>query len=171
MPVPDDPQYVVLCDADKLSADSGIPNLVAYETWIGGQRGHLRVGPASTRTRLRACATPAAPPAIPKAAPLQPSLDHPARLCAACRRDVPVGARSVLPVVPMFHVNAWGIPYSAALTGCKLVFPGRRWTASRIYELIEAEKVTYAAGVPTVWQMLLGHMKPDGCASPRSSAR
>jgi fatty-acyl-CoA synthase len=49
----------------------------------------------------------------------------------AARRDVPVGARRVLPVVPMFHVNAWGLPYSAALTGCKLVFPARRWTASR----------------------------------------
>jgi acyl-CoA synthetase (AMP-forming)/AMP-acid ligase II len=68
----------------------------------------------------------------------------------------------VLPVVPMFHVNAWGIPYSAALTGCKLVFPGPAMDGKSIYELIEAEKVSYAAGVPTVWQMLLGHMKPNG---------
>jgi 3-(methylthio)propionyl---CoA ligase len=69
---------------------------------------------------------------------------------------------SVLPVVPMFHVNAWGIPYSAALTGCKLVFPGAALDGKSVYELIEAEKVSYAAGVPTVWQMLLGHMKPAG---------
>jgi fatty-acyl-CoA synthase len=69
---------------------------------------------------------------------------------------------AVLPVVPMFHVNAWGIPYSAALTGCKLVFPGPGMDGKSVYELIEAEKVTYAAGVPTVWQMLLGHMKPNG---------
>ncbi len=69
---------------------------------------------------------------------------------------------AVLPVVPMFHVNAWGIPYSAALTGCKLVFPGPAMDGKSIYELIEAEKVTYAAGVPTVWQMMLGHMKPAG---------
>jgi len=68
----------------------------------------------------------------------------------------------VLPVVPMFHVNAWGIPYSAALTGCKLVFPGPGLDGKSIYELVEAEKVTYAAGVPTVWQMLLSHMKPAG---------
>ncbi|MDP3618420.1 MAG: AMP-binding protein, partial [Ramlibacter sp.] len=67
----------------------------------------------------------------------------------------------VLPVVPMFHVNAWGIPYSAALTGCKLVFPGPAMDGKSIYELMESEKVSYAAGVPTVWQMLLGHMKPD----------
>jgi acyl-CoA synthetase (AMP-forming)/AMP-acid ligase II len=69
---------------------------------------------------------------------------------------------AVLPVVPMFHVNAWGIPYSAALTGAKLVFPGPAMDGKSIYELIEAEKVSYAAGVPTVWQMLLMHMKPAG---------
>ena len=68
---------------------------------------------------------------------------------------------SVLPVVPMFHVNAWGIPYSAALIGAKLVFPGPALDGKSVYELIEAEKVTFAAGVPTVWQMLLGHMKPN----------
>jgi 3-(methylthio)propionyl---CoA ligase len=69
---------------------------------------------------------------------------------------------SILPVVPMFHVNAWGIPYSAALAGAKLVFPGAAMDGKSIYELIEAEKVNYAAGVPTVWQMLLGHMKQNG---------
>ena len=68
---------------------------------------------------------------------------------------------SVLPVVPMFHVNAWGIPYSAALVGAKLVFPGPALDGKSVYELIEAEKVNFAAGVPTVWQMLLGHMKPN----------
>jgi 3-(methylthio)propionyl---CoA ligase len=62
----------------------------------------------------------------------------------------------------MFHVNAWGIPYSAALTGCKLVFPGPALDGKSVYELIEAERVTYSAGVPTVWQMLLGHVKANG---------
>jgi fatty-acyl-CoA synthase len=69
---------------------------------------------------------------------------------------------AILPVVPMFHVNAWGIPYSAAMTGAKLVFPGPALDGKSVYELIEAEGVTFAAGVPTVWQMLLGHMKPQG---------
>jgi fatty-acyl-CoA synthase len=68
---------------------------------------------------------------------------------------------AILPVVPMFHVNAWGIPYSAALTGAKLVFPGAGMDGKSIYELIEGEGVTYAAGVPTVWQMLLTHMKSN----------
>ena len=64
----------------------------------------------------------------------------------------------VLMVVPMFHVNAWGIPYTAALVGAKLVFPGAQLDGKSIYELIEGEKVSFAAGVPTVWQMMLGHM-------------
>jgi fatty-acyl-CoA synthase len=69
---------------------------------------------------------------------------------------------AILPVVPMFHVNAWGIPYSAALTGAKLVFPGPGMDGKSVYEMIENEGVTYAAGVPTVWQMLLTYMKPQG---------
>jgi fatty-acyl-CoA synthase len=64
---------------------------------------------------------------------------------------------SVLPVVPMFHVNAWGLPYSSALVGCKVVFPGPALDGKSVYDLMEAEKVTFAAGVPTVWQMLLNY--------------
>jgi fatty-acyl-CoA synthase len=62
----------------------------------------------------------------------------------------------------MFHVNAWGLPYSAAMTGAKLVFPGPAMDGKSIFELIEAEKVSFAAGVPTVWQMMLGHMQAGG---------
>jgi len=68
----------------------------------------------------------------------------------------------VLPVVPMFHVNAWGLPYSAAMTGAKMVFPGPAMDGKSIFDLIESEKVTFAAGVPTVWQMMLGHMQQGG---------
>src|SRR5439155_1137465 len=68
-------------------------------------------------------------------------------------------ARSViLPVVPMFHVNAWGIPYFAPLNGAKLVFPGAGLDGKNLYELFEAERVTASAGVPTVWLALLAHM-------------
>ena len=67
----------------------------------------------------------------------------------------------ILPVVPMFHVNAWGIPYSAALVGAKLVFPGGRLDGKSIYELFETEGVTYSAGVPTVWLGLLQHVREN----------
>ena len=62
-----------------------------------------------------------------------------------CERD------TALPVVPMFHVNAWGIPFAAVWFGTKLVLPGPAFTPALIAELIEAEKVTIAAGVPTIW--------------------
>jgi fatty-acyl-CoA synthase len=69
---------------------------------------------------------------------------------------------TILPVVPMFHVNAWGIPYLATLNGCKLVFPGGALDGKSLYELFEAEKVTVTAGVPTVWLGLLSHLKANG---------
>jgi fatty-acyl-CoA synthase len=71
-----------------------------------------------------------------------------------------IAARDVvLPVVPMFHVNAWGIPYSAPLTGAKLVFPGPALDGKSLYELMEQEQVTFSAGVPTVWLGLIQYME------------
>lgn len=68
----------------------------------------------------------------------------------------------ILPIVPMFHVNAWGIPYATAMTGTKLVFPGARLDGEAVYELLNDEKVTITAGVPTVWLMLLTYMREHG---------
>jgi acyl-CoA synthetase (AMP-forming)/AMP-acid ligase II len=155
-------QYVALCDADKLPADSGIPNLVSYEAWIGAQPSAYEWPTFDENSASSMCYT-SGTTGNPKAA-LYSHRSTTLHAYAAALPDVMcLSARdSVLPVVPMFHVNAWGIPYSAALTGCKLVFPGPAMDGKSIYELIEAEKVSYAAGVPTVWQMLLGHMKPGG---------
>ena len=65
----------------------------------------------------------------------------------------------ILPVVPMFHVNAWGIPYAAAMFGAKLVLPGPALDGASIYELIEAEKPQLLMGVPTVWLGLLQFLR------------
>ena len=70
-----------------------------------------------------------------------------------------VGARdSVLMVVPMFHANGWCMPFAAAATGAKLVLPGPRLDGASVYELIESERVTFSAAVPTVWQMLFDYL-------------
>jgi fatty-acyl-CoA synthase len=69
---------------------------------------------------------------------------------------------AVLPVVPMFHVNAWGLPYVAAMTGAKVVFPGAALDGKSLFELFEDERVTLSAGVPTVWQGLLAYMESSG---------
>jgi fatty-acyl-CoA synthase len=73
---------------------------------------------------------------------------------------------AVLPVVPMFHVNAWGTPYACAAVGAKLVMPGAALDGKSLYELFEAEKVTFTAGVPTVWLNLLTYMKQGGLKFP-----
>jgi fatty-acyl-CoA synthase len=81
-----------------------------------------------------------------------------------CTTDA-IGMRetdSVMPVVPMFHANAWGIPYASALAGSRQVFPGPRMAPAEIAELIESERVTRSAGVPTIWQGILQlEPKPD----------
>ncbi|SFU48403.1 fatty-acyl-CoA synthase [Polaromonas sp. YR568] len=154
--------YIALCDADKLPADSGVPNLQSYESWIGAQTADYAWPSFDENTASSMCYT-SGTTGNPKAA-LYSHRSSTLHAYAAALPDVMcISARdSILPVVPMFHVNAWGIPYSAALTGAKLVFPGPALDGKSIYELIEAEKVTYAAGVPTVWQMLLTHMRPAG---------
>ncbi|RKP56595.1 long-chain-fatty-acid--CoA ligase [Pararobbsia silviterrae] len=69
---------------------------------------------------------------------------------------------TVMPVVPMFHVNAWGLPYGALLNGAALVLPGARLDAASLFELIDAEHVTCAAGVPTIWLALAQYMQQHG---------
>ena len=68
----------------------------------------------------------------------------------------------ILPIVPMFHANAWGIPYAAVMTGTKLVMPGARLDGEGVYEMLNDERVTFTAGVPTVWIMLLAYMREQG---------
>ncbi|MDR3451385.1 MAG: 3-(methylthio)propionyl-CoA ligase [Rhodoferax sp.] len=155
-------QYVALCDADKLPKDSGIPGLISYEAWIGAQSSTYHWPSFDENTASSMCYT-SGTTGHPKAA----LYSHRSTLLHAYAAALPdvmcLSARdSILPVVPMFHVNAWGIPYSAAMTGAKLVFPGPAMDGKSIYELIESEKVSYAAGVPTVWQMLLMHMQAGG---------
>jgi 3-(methylthio)propionyl---CoA ligase len=155
-------QWVAMCDIDKLPADTGIANLVSYEAWIGNQSSDYQWPSFDENSASSMCYT-SGTTGNPKAA----LYSHRSTILHAYAAALPdvmgISARdAILPVVPMFHVNAWGIPYSAALTGAKLVFPGSGMDGKSIYELIEGEGVSYAAGVPTVWQMLLTHMKANG---------
>ncbi|HEY1102417.1 MAG TPA: 3-(methylthio)propionyl-CoA ligase [Burkholderiaceae bacterium] len=154
-------QYVALCDADKLPADTGIPGLISYEAWIAPEPSTYAWPSFDENSASSMCYT-SGTTGNPKAA-LYSHRSSILHAYAACLPDVMcLSARdSVLPVVPMFHVNAWGLPYSAAMVGCKLVFPGPALDGKSVYDLMETERVTFAAGVPTVWQMLLGHLKPN----------
>jgi 3-(methylthio)propionyl---CoA ligase len=153
--------WVALCDADKLPPDTGIPNLVSYESFIAGKPTTYEWPSFDENSASSMCYT-SGTTGNPKAA----LYSHRSTILHAYAAALPdvmcLSARdSVLPVVPMFHVNAWGIPYSAALVGAKLVFPGPALDGKSVYELMEAEQVNYSAGVPTVWQMLLGHLKAN----------
>jgi fatty-acyl-CoA synthase len=154
--------FIALCDADKLPADSGVPGLVSYEAWIAAQS-EKYVWPEFDENSASSMCYTSGTTGNPKAA----LYSHRSTILHAWAGALPdalnMSARdSVLPVVPMFHVNAWGLPYSAAMTGAKMVFPGPAMDGKSIFELIESEKVTFAAGVPTVWQMMLGHMQQGG---------
>ncbi|MFN4288821.1 MAG: long-chain-fatty-acid--CoA ligase [Brevundimonas sp.] len=69
---------------------------------------------------------------------------------------------TILAIVPMFHANAWGLAFSAPAVGARLIMPGARMDGAAIHELLETEKVTYSAAVPTVWQGLLQHLRQSG---------
>ena len=82
---------------------------------------------------------------------------------AACMVDAAaMNEREVmLLTVPMFHVNAWGMPYSCTIAGAKQVLPGPYMIGQPIAELIESERVTSAAGVPTIYNLLYQHLKEE----------
>ncbi len=150
--------WIAMCDADKLPSDTGIPGLRAYEDWIAGESDAYAWPEFDERSAAALCYT-SGTTGNPKGA----LYSHRSTLLHAYGGALPdalnLSARdSILPVVPMFHVNAWGLPYVAAMTGAKLVFPGAALDGKSVYELIESERVTMAAGVPTVWLGLLGHM-------------
>jgi fatty-acyl-CoA synthase len=129
-------QYVALCDADKLPADTGIPGLVSYEAWMGAQPDTYTWPQLDENTACSLCYT-SGTTGNPKGA----LYSHRSTLLHAYAAALPdvmcISARdSILPVVPMFHVNAWGIPYSAAMVGAKLVFPGPALDGKSVYELM-----------------------------------
>jgi fatty-acyl-CoA synthase len=88
---------------------------------------------------------------------------HSYAVCTTATMGLSVHDRA-LPVVPMFHVNAWGLPYAAPMSGCALVMPGAKLDGPSIFELMDTESVTCSQGVPTVWMALLATMREKGRA-------
>ena len=154
--------WIALCDADKLPAETGITGLSSYEAWIADESEAYAWPQFDERSAAALCYT-SGTTGNPKGALYSHRSTMLHAFAGALPDSMGLSARDViLPVVPMFHVNAWGIPYGAAMTGAKLVFPGAALDGKSVYELIETERVTMAAGVPTVWLGLLNHTAQHG---------
>ncbi|MEN9526262.1 MAG: hypothetical protein RLY56_213 [Pseudomonadota bacterium] len=151
-------RWVLMADSSRTPEKSAIPNLIDYESWIAAESAIYAWPEIDERTAAALCYT-SGTTGNPKGV----LYSHRSTLLHAYAGAMPdamnLSSRdSVLPVVPMFHVNAWGIPYVAAMVGVKLVFPGAALDGKSLHELIESEAVTMAAGVPTVWLGLLNHV-------------
>ena len=150
--------FVMLCDKDRLPTDGSVPNLMCYEDLINTNSDEFEWPLFDENSASSLCYT-SGTTGNPKGALYSHRSTVLHSYASAMPDALNVSARdSVMPVVPMFHVNAWGIPYSAPLTGAKLVFPGPHMDGKSLYELFEQEKVTFSAGVPTIWLGLLNYV-------------
>jgi len=150
--------FIALCDAAQLPADSGIPNLQSYEAWLAPHGGDYTWPVFDENLAAGLCYT-SGTTGHPKGVLYSHRSSMLHALASAATDVIGICSRdTVLPVVPMFHVNAWGLPYLMPMVGAKVVFPGAALDGKSIYELFESEGVTMSAGVPTVWQMLLAYM-------------
>ncbi|MEO8751673.1 MAG: 3-(methylthio)propionyl-CoA ligase [Casimicrobiaceae bacterium] len=151
--------FVALTDRAHMPAASAIPGLLCYEELLAAQSDRY-AWPALDENLASSMCYTSGTTGHPKGVLYshRSTLLH--TFAVALPDALNFSAKDVLlPVVPMFHVNAWGIPYAATMVGAKLVFPGPALDGKSVYELMEAEKVTVSAGVPTVWQALLTHLE------------
>jgi fatty-acyl-CoA synthase len=149
--------YILLGGADRMPAESKIPNLMCYEELLAAQSDDYAWPRFDENSAATLCYT-SGTTGNPKGA----LYSHRSTVLHAYASALPnvlnVSSRdAVMPVVPMFHVNAWGLPYSVPLSGAKMVFPGPALDGKSVYELMEQEKVTFSAGVPTVWLGLINY--------------
>jgi 3-(methylthio)propionyl---CoA ligase len=154
--------FVAMTDRAHMPATTTIDNLLCYEELIESQSPHFDWPAFDENTASSLCYT-SGTTGNPKGALYshRSTLLH--TYAAALPDALNCSARDViLPVVPMFHVNAWGLPYVACMVGAKLVFPGPWLDGKSLYDLFESEGVTMSAGVPTVWQGLLAHVEANG---------
>jgi fatty-acyl-CoA synthase len=153
-------KVIVLCDAAAMPA--GRDDLVCYETLIAGESSDYAWPEFDERSASSLCYTSG-------------TTGHPKGVLYSHRSTVLHAWASlhqgalgisrdtvVLPVVPMFHVNAWGTPYAVAATGAKFLLPGPGLDGKNLYELIDKEKATLLLGVPTVWLGLLNYLDSIG---------
>jgi len=154
--------WICMTDSGNMPALPSVANLVCYEDLLAAQSSDFSWPEFDERAAAVLCYT-SGTTGNPKGA----LCSHRSIILNAMMICTPAvlglsPRDAVLPVVPMFHINAWCIPYGAAIGGAKMVLPGPRLDGAGLHELMEAEQVTVSAGVPTVWLQLLQYMELRG---------
>ena len=158
-------KVIVLTDAANMPATS-LTNAVTYEEWLKGADGDFHWKTLDEQAACGMCYT-SGTTGNPKGV-VYSHRSNVLHAMIACMPDaMGISCRDVvMPVVPMFHANAWGLAQSAPMIGAKLVMPGPRMDGEAIYELLDSERVTFTAAVPTVWLMLLTYLEETGKMLP-----
>jgi len=177
--LPSDMKIVVMTDRAHMP-DSTLPDLLCYEELLDGQPAEITWPDFPEETAAGLCYTSGT-----TGNPKGTLYTHRSTVLHAMMVSISIPAalqegRRILPVVPLFHVNAWGLPYAAPLTGASLIFPGPKLDGKSVFDLMDREQVYSAWGVPTVWLGLqnqigvegrlpsgFGHVVVGGSAAPR----
>ena len=159
-------RFIVLTDKAHMPQTT-LKNAVAYEEWLAKADGKFEWQDFDENTAAAMCYT-SGTTGDPKGVLYSHRSNVLHSFMANSKDALGTSASDVmLPVVPLFHANSWGIAFSAPAMGTKLVMPGMKLDGASVYELLDTEKVTHTAGVPTVWLMLLQHMAANRLTLPK----
>jgi fatty-acyl-CoA synthase len=158
-------RFVVLTDAAHMP-NTSLPNAIAYEEWIGEVDGDFAWKSFDESTAAGMCYT-SGTTGHPKGV----LYSHRSNVLHSTMAAMPdaMGCASrdtIMPVVPMFHANCWGLALTCPMVGASMVMPGARLDGPSVYELLDRYKVTFTAAVPTVWLMLLQDLEKTGSMLP-----
>ena len=153
--------YVVIADCSPLPE---APWAVAYEDWLAGAGEPPAWGRFDENAACGLCYT-SGTTGNPKGVLYSHRSNVLHAMIATSAGGLAIGPDEVvMPIVPMFHANAWGLAFACPMAGAKMIMPGAQLDGASVYELLDRERVTFSAGVPTVWLGLLQHLRDNGLA-------